>query len=723
MAKITLIGAGSVVFAKSLISDILQFPDLSASSICLMDINPDRLKVADVMARKIIAKLGVKATLSSTTDRREAIRDANYVICTIQVGGYKPGTVIDFEIPRKYGLKQTIADTLGIGGIFRSLRTIPEINKIAKDIADYGASNCLFLNYSNPMAMNCMAIDKEVGIPHVGLCHSVQGTSKVLAKYAGLPYEDVSFRVAGINHMAFFLEFEYKGQDAYPLLFKAMDDPQIYAQNKVRFEMMRRTGFFVTESSEHQAEYVPYFIHHGQDKIDEFDIPIDEYLRRCEAIIATWEETEKELLGNDGDIEVRPRTHEYGSFIINARETNHPTVVYGNVPNRDLITNLPNGCCVEVPCLVDKNGIQPTRIGDLPTQLAAICRSNINVQELTVEAALGKRRESIYHAAMMDPHTAASLPLDKIWAMCDDLIEAHQKEGFLGEFAPVVKNSGRAFAGIGDRVTAKLAPDGPFDPSKGSENKLILSVDNPNDEALEIAFQLDPADASIDLGSQTKIQFSAPANDTSSMSISYRNLEAFEQGFHLKLDTAAPNILCQGANVNIREVIEADESGCVPFELELDGNPAVEGSIQKSDTGLRIVAKVNDSLITQANRRMAGWTGSRFEFQVARNSHTPIASAFFLPSKNGEEARVVDINLKEFPSAQAKQTTTEMYYKLELDLSYESLGLNAEDKTFIFDVASGLGALGDAHSGGQTSLSNQFGSNRDSSQFLRAQFS
>jgi alpha-galactosidase/6-phospho-beta-glucosidase family protein len=400
MPKITLIGAGSVVFAKTLISDLLQFPELADSTICLMDIDPARLRVAEAMTRKVIAKLGVSARCEATLGRTEAIRGANYVICTIQVGGYKPGTVIDFEIPKKYG-------------------------------------------------MLCMAVDRAVGIPMVGLCHSVQGTSEQLARYAGLDKQHVTYRVAGINHMAFFLEFRYRGRDAYPLLFRLLEDPN-FQQDKVRFEMMRRLGYFVTESSEHQSEYNPYFIHHGEEMIRKFDIPIDEYLRRCENIIATWEREERHLLGADGEIEVRPQSHEYGSFIIHSMETNTPRVIYGNVPNTGLITNLPDRCCVEVPTLVDGNGLQPTHIGALPPQLAAICQSNVQSQILAVEAALTGKREHIYHAVMSDPHTAATLPLDKIWAMCDELIEAHQQAGLLGEFRPVVPNTGRSRCEIGE---------------------------------------------------------------------------------------------------------------------------------------------------------------------------------------------------------------------------------------------------------------------------------
>ncbi|MBK1878493.1 alpha-glucosidase/alpha-galactosidase [Pelagicoccus mobilis] len=442
--KVTLIGAGSVVFAQNLISDLLQFEEFSEIHICLMDIDPERLKVAEVMTQKIIAKLGVPATASATIDRTEAVRGANYVICTIQVGGYKPGTVIDFEIPKKYGLKQTIADTLGIGGIFRALRTIPKLIDIARDIETVGAPDCLFLNYTNPMAMNCMAVDKAVGIPMVGLCHSVQGTSEQLSNYLGLDHADVSYKVAGINHMAFFLEFKHRGQDAYPLLFKKLEDSR-FKKDKVRFEMMRRLGYFVTESSEHQAEYTPYFIHHGQDVIDQFEIPIDEYIRRCESNIDTWIQTEKDLLESDGEITIKPQTHEYGSYIIHSIETGKPRVIYGNVPNTGLVTNLPERCCVELPVLVDKSGLQPTFIGKLPPQLAAICRSNINPQELTVEAALTGKREHIYHAAMADPHTAATLPLDKIWAMCDELIEAHSKEGYFPKFTNSIRNTSRGF--------------------------------------------------------------------------------------------------------------------------------------------------------------------------------------------------------------------------------------------------------------------------------------
>ncbi|MES2310541.1 MAG: alpha-glucosidase/alpha-galactosidase, partial [Verrucomicrobiota bacterium] len=510
--KITLIGAGSVVFAKTLISDVLQFPELSHATICLMDIDPQRLKIAELMTKKIIQVLKVPAKVIATTDRRKAIKGAQYVICTIQVGGYKPGTRIDFEIPKKYGLQQTIADTLGVGGVFRALRTIPEINAIAQDIAEVGAPGALLLNYTNPMAMNCWAVDRAVGIPHVGLCHSVQGTSQQLASFTNLNYADLSYKVAGINHMAFFLKFEYKGQDAYPLLFKLLEDPS-FNKEKVRFEMMRRLGYFVTESSEHQSEYTPYFIHHGKEIIQKFDIPIDEYLRRCESIISTWNDTESKLLGKGGEMEVKPQSHEYGSFIIHSKETNTARVVYGNVPNRNLITNLPQGCCVEVPCLVDAQGLQPTYIGDLPPQLAAICQTNINVQSLTVEAALTGKREHIYHAVMLDPHTASVMPLDKIWAMCDELIEAHQKVGLLGKFKPTVKNTGRSFQGLGDQVTAQVDALAALQPGT-HEIPLEVVVSNPNPIAMTIDLKIEEKTKSLRVEKNGKVSIRVGAHKT-----------------------------------------------------------------------------------------------------------------------------------------------------------------------------------------------------------------
>jgi alpha-galactosidase len=423
MPKIVFIGAGSTVFAKNLLGDILSFPELQDSTITLFDIDADRLQTSVLMAHKLAAAIGANPIIESTTDRRAALDGADYAICMIQVAGYKPGTVIDFEIPQKYGLRQTIADTLGIGGIMRGLRTIPVLLDICRDMEEL-CPNVTFLQYVNPMAMNCMAIQKATKINTVGLCHSVQGTAGELARDIGIPVEEINYVCAGINHMAFYLQFERDGVDLYPRIHEVIAEGRVPKWNRVRYEMLQRVGYFVTESSEHFSEYVPWFIKRDRpDLIERFNIPLNEYIRRCEVQIAGWQQQKARLEAGE-DIELR-RSHEYGSLIIHSMETNTPRVVYGNVANHGLIDNLPQDCCVEVPCLVDKNGIQPTKIGMLPPQLAAMMQTNINVQTLTVEAALTGKREHVYHAAMLDPHTAAELDLDTIWALVDDLIAAH----------------------------------------------------------------------------------------------------------------------------------------------------------------------------------------------------------------------------------------------------------------------------------------------------------
>lgn len=420
MTKIAMIGAGSAVFAKQLMSDVLQYPEMADSTIALMDINAERLATSRKVGEAFVRQLAPRARVEATMDRAEAIRGADYVINMVQVGMHE-STLVDFEIPRKYGLQQTIADTLGVGGIFRALRTIPVTLGIVRDMERY-APNGVFLNYTNPMAMLCLAVFKTSGIQTVGLCHSVQHTSRQLAEYAGIPYEEVTYRVAGINHMAWFLEFKRNGQDAYPLLRQAMERPEVYDQDRVRFEMMRRLGYFVTESSEHFSEYVPYFIPH-EGHIARFDIPIDEYIRRSEKNLREFDEVRR-LVEAGGSPEIEESV-EYAGRIIHAMETGTPYVFNGNVYNHGLITNLPADACVEVPCLIDKNGVQPTVVGDLPPQLAALDRTNINVQQLTVQAALTGKREHVYHAVMMDPLAAATLTLDQMWAMTDEMIAAH----------------------------------------------------------------------------------------------------------------------------------------------------------------------------------------------------------------------------------------------------------------------------------------------------------
>ena len=429
MTKIAFIGAGSTVFAKNLLGDILSFPELQDVTLSLMDINPERLRTSEIVAHKVAEFFGAKPTIEATLDRRRALDGADYAISMFQVGGYKPGTVIDFEIPRKYGLRQTIADTLGIGGIMRALRTIPVFLDTAADMQAV-CPDVTFLQYVNPMAMNCWALNRATKIKTVGLCHSVQGTAEALAGDLGIPYDEINYVCAGINHMAFYLRFERDGQDLYPQLRKVAEAGSYGRRyrnlaDKVRYEVFRRTGYFVTESSEHFSEYVPWFIKRDRpDLIKQYEIPIEEYITRCELQIAQWEALRARF--EKGDLEMtHERSHEYGSAIIHSLETGQPRVVYGNVANHGLIDNLPAGCTVEVPCLVDKSGVQPTRIGALPPQLAAMMQTNVNVQALAVEAALTGKREHIYHAAMLDPHTAAELSLDQIWAMVDDLIAAH----------------------------------------------------------------------------------------------------------------------------------------------------------------------------------------------------------------------------------------------------------------------------------------------------------
>ncbi|MEM7271763.1 MAG: alpha-glucosidase/alpha-galactosidase [Actinomycetota bacterium] len=442
MTKISFVGAGSSVFAKNLLGDVLSFPELAEATISLYDIDAERLRTSEIVAHKTATALGVDPTIESTTDRSESLDGADYVITMFQVGGYEPSTVVDFEVPKRFGLEQTIADTLGVGGIMRGLRTIPVLLDLAREMEER-CGDATLLQYVNPMAMNCWALDRATSIETIGLCHSVQHTAANLADDIGVPIEEVSYRCAGINHMAFYLEFEHRTDggpvDLYPRLreFAATQPAPLRGSaartdggiaglsDAVRYDMLKRLGYFVTESSEHFAEYVPWFIKRDRpDLIDRYGVPIDEYPRRCERQIARWDDMRAELESPDAALSVES-SGEYGAGIIHSIETGEPRVVYGNVPNAGLIDNLPEGCCVEVPCLVDSNGIQPTRIGALPPQLAALMQTNVNVHALAVEAALTGRREHVYHAAMLDPHTAAELDLDQIWELVDALLDAH----------------------------------------------------------------------------------------------------------------------------------------------------------------------------------------------------------------------------------------------------------------------------------------------------------
>jgi alpha-galactosidase len=434
--KITFIGAGSTVFAKNLVGDILSLPELADSTICLFDINKERLKTSEVVARRIAQTLGVSAVVEATTDRLRALDGASYAINIIQVGGYRPCTVTDFEIPKRYGLQQTIGDTLGIGGIMRALRTIPVLIDMCQEM-ERVCPQAVHLNYVNPMAMNCWALNQATKIQTVGLCHSVQHTAGELAKDIGIPLEEINYLVAGINHMAFYLRLERNGQNLYPEIQRVVKEGRVPDRNRVRYDMFTRLGYFVTESSEHFSEYVPWYIKRGrEDLIKKYNIPLDDYPRRCEELIAEWQKLRTDLETSDQVLEIQ-RSVEFGSLIIHSLETGVPRVVYGNVANHGLIENLPAGCCVEVPCVVDKNGIQPVRIGRIPSLLASLMQTNINVQALTVEAILKRDRNLVYHAAMLDPHTAAELDLDQIWALVDDLLAAH------GDWIPEYLRSGR----------------------------------------------------------------------------------------------------------------------------------------------------------------------------------------------------------------------------------------------------------------------------------------
>jgi len=404
--KVTLIGAGSTVFARTLIGDVLSFPELrDGLTISLMDIDANRLRATERMTAA--AGIPVEATL----DRRAALDGADYVLTMFQVGGYRPATVIDFELPKRFGLRQTIGDTLGIGGIMRGLRTIPVLLDVCRDMEEV-CPDALLLQYVNPMAMLCWALARATPIRAVGLCHSVQGTARDLAVDLGV--DELEYLCAGINHMAFYLELRHRGRDVYPELRAKTDIPE---WNRVRYEVLRHFGYFCTESSEHLAEYVSWFIKSARPELlGEFNIPLDEYLRRCEEQLA---QPAPETVSAE-------RSDEYGAHIIHALETGAPFTFNGNVMNEGLIDNLPY-CCVEVPCVADSSGIAPRAVGALPPQLAALMRTNVNVQELTVEAALGGDRGHAYHAAMLDPHTAAELSLQEIHDLVDQLLEAHSQ--------------------------------------------------------------------------------------------------------------------------------------------------------------------------------------------------------------------------------------------------------------------------------------------------------
>ena len=419
---------------KNILTDILLESELNSSEITLYDIDSSRLKTSQIVADKIASSLKVSASIKSTNDRKKALKEADFVIVMIQVGGYKPSTLIDFEIPAKYGLQQTIADTVGIGGIMRGLRTVPVLVEIAEEMLEL-CPRAMMLQYVNPMAINCLGLSHFVPeLRYVGLCHSVQGTVADLARDIGEDFNKIEFECSGINHMSFFTKFAKKlnngsTEDLYPKIFQKGETGDFGTNwdgcsNKVRYEVLKKLGYFVTESSEHFAEYTPWFIKsHQKDLIRKFDIPINEYIRRCEKQILEWDKQEKDMLSNpkiDNNKSV-----EYASRVILSMITGKKDIIYGNVLNTNLIPNLPNNSCVEVPCVIQKDDLVPQVVPPLPIHLANLIQTNISVQQLTVEALKTRKKDSIYYAAMLDPHTAGELNLDQIWKMVDELIDAH----------------------------------------------------------------------------------------------------------------------------------------------------------------------------------------------------------------------------------------------------------------------------------------------------------
>jgi alpha-galactosidase len=458
MTKIAIIGAGGYVFPLRLVGDLLSFPELRDATIALMDIDADRLERTADAARELVDHHRFPTRIEATTDRRCALDGASHVVITFQVGGLDAYR-LDVEIPRRYGLDQTVGDTLGPGGVFRFLRSAPVYRSLAADMAEL-CPGALLINYANPMAMSCWYLDR-LGVTTVGLCHSVQNTSRMLARQLGVPYDEVDFLAAGINHQAWFLRFQRREVDLYPRLREVMarrhleqtgtngltadrgehseedrgDSVYEGGSERVRTEIMAAFGYFHTESSHHASEYLPYF--RKDAALVESYIPKRwDYYEVCAA---------HDEAGRSNELLTRLKTElapsvEYGVQIVYGMQTGRPQVIYGNVPNHGLIPNLPAGCCVEVPCLVDQNGVQATAVGPLPPQCAAVNRTNVNVQELAVQAALRGDREHVYHAVMLDPLTGALLTLKQIRAMVDELITAEAE--WLPDFT--LRDSGAA---------------------------------------------------------------------------------------------------------------------------------------------------------------------------------------------------------------------------------------------------------------------------------------
>lgn len=536
MIKVAMIGAGSVVFSRNLTGDILGLPEFNDVHITYMDIDKERLEVAQKLCQKQADAMGAKPTISATMDRREALKGADFVINMVQIGGFD-STLVDFEIPRKFGLEFTIADTTGPGGLFRALRTYPMLSGMVKDMQEL-CPRATLLNYSNPMSMNMQTVFRTApGISAVGLCHSVQGTFNQLMGYLGEDPEKVAFTCAGINHMAFYLLMEKNGQDLYPRLFKAMEEEKVYKTNKTRFEIMKRLGRFVTESSEHNAEYCPWFIPHGRENYARYDVPMDEYLRRCDGIVDEFDRLKVFARGPEPIKEVC-RSHEYCSTIMHSIVTGAPSVIYGNLVNGGTISNLPRTAIVEAPTLVDRTGLHHAQVGELPPELIGYIQPHVTQHELFIRAAQEGRRDHVYQACMFDPLTAATVTPDKIVEMCDEMIAAH------GDLLPklekksLVLGSGKSYPAVDahklrESWDAKQAEStkeairnwhvvGPF-PGK-TAGKISLEEQTPVDAAMQ-------ADGAIDLKATYALaQAAAGGGASQAKSLGWKAVEASKKG-------------------------------------------------------------------------------------------------------------------------------------------------------------------------------------------------
>jgi alpha-galactosidase len=419
--KIAFIGAGSVVFTQGLLADLFAFEELKGGvHIALHDIDAERLATAEGAARHIAAHLGAAPRITAHADRRSALDGAHFVINIVQVG-MRDSTRTDFEIPARYGVRQTIGDTLGVGGVFRALRTFPLLKSLGEDIAEL-CPDAWLLNYTNPMAMNVQYLSQATGLSRVvGLCHSVYWTMRDLSELVDVPYEEVNYLAAGVNHQAWVLRFEHQGEGLYPKL-DALIEQDAQLRRRVRIDMYRRLGHYPTETSEHSSEYVPWYLHHASE-VERLRLPVGAYLGIVDDNVAQYEKTREALLaGTPLDV---AGTMEYAPQVVHSIVTGTPRTIYGNVPNRGLIANLPTGGTVEVPCLVDASGVQPTAVGALPPQCAALNRTYLSMNDLVVRAALEDDPRHIRHALMTDPATAAALPVERIWQLCDDMVRAH----------------------------------------------------------------------------------------------------------------------------------------------------------------------------------------------------------------------------------------------------------------------------------------------------------